>query len=74
MPVQYLEEPYELIERPLPWQRRGLQETVTGYGAKLTSSRCVKLPDGRVRRIYITCYSNNGSAWITLNGERLYLR
>jgi hypothetical protein len=72
--VEYLEGEYRLIEKPLAWQRRGLQETATGYGAKLTSERMVLLPDGRKRRIYITCYSNNGSAWITLGGKRLYLR
>jgi hypothetical protein len=71
--IKYLEQPYELIERPLDWQKQGLQQTSSGYGAKLTSTRCVKLADGRVRRVYITCYSNAGSAWITLDRERFYL-
>lgn len=74
MTVQYLESPYELIDRPLWWQKAGLTQTQSGYGAKLTSSRCVKLPDGKVRRVYVTQYSNAGSAWIILNGARLYLR
>lgn len=72
--IDYLDEPYELIERLLPWQKLGLQETASGYGRKLTSTRCVKLPDGRVRRVYVTCYSNVGSAWIILDGQRRYLR
>jgi hypothetical protein len=71
--IQYLKQPYELIDKPLEWQRRGLQQTATGYGSKLTSRRVVRLPDGRERRIYVTCYSNAGSAWITLDGNRLYL-
>ncbi len=75
--IEYLDDifpSYEYIDRPLIWQRRGLQQTATGYGSKLTSSQCVKLPNGKVRRVYITCYSNAGSAWITLNGKKLFLR
>jgi hypothetical protein len=72
--IEYLEEPYEIIGNPLPWQHKGLQQTASGYGAKLTSDRMVKLPDGRKRRIYVTCYSNVGSSWITLNGKKLFLR
>jgi hypothetical protein len=71
--IEYLEQPYEVIEKPLPWQRQGLQETASGYGAKLTSSRMIRLPDGRTRRIYITRYGNIGSLWITLNGKKLFI-
>lgn len=70
----YLREPYEIIDRPLNWQRQGLQETQSGYGARLTSARCVKLPNGIIRRIYVTQYSNAGSAWIRLGGKTVYLR
>lgn len=72
--IEYLPEPYEVIDRPLWWHTAGRQQTASGYGRKLTSARCVRLPDGRVRRIYITCFSNAGSAWITLAGKTLYLR
>ena len=72
--IKYLEGEYKVIERPLWWHKQGLQQTATGYGARLTSARMVELPSGTRRRIYVTCYSNNGSAWITLKGERLYLR
>jgi len=71
--IEYLLKPFELIERPLWWHKQGLQQTSSGYGSKLTSSRCIKLPDGRTRRIYITCYSNAGSAWITVNGKKIYI-
>lgn len=60
---------YQIIDRPLPMHRAGLQQTASGYGRKLTSSRCVKLADGRIRRIYITQYSNAGTAWINLDGR-----
>jgi len=69
--MEYLAEPYELIDRPLWWHKQGLQQTASGYGAALTSSRCVKLPDGRSRRVYITCYGNAGTAWIKLDGRKL---
>ena len=74
MTVQYYEGDYELQERMLPWQRAGLQETATGYGAKLTSYCMARLADGRLRRVYVTCYGNIGSTWITLDRQRLYLR
>jgi hypothetical protein len=64
----------EVFDKPLPWQRDGLHETASGYGAKLTSRRCVRLPDGKVRRVYMTIYGNAGSAWITYQGRKLYLR
>jgi hypothetical protein len=71
--IVYLDDPYEIIDKPLSWQTKGLQQTATGYGSKLTSTRCVKFPDGKTRRIYITCYGNAGSAWITVNGKKVYL-
>lgn len=64
----YLAQPYEFIDRPLWYHERGLSQTESGYGKALTSSRCVKLPDGRVRRVYVTCFSNCGTAWIKLDG------
>ena len=66
----HLEQPYEYVNRPLWWHRQGLSQTASGYGKALTSSRCVKLPDGRERRVYVTCYSNAGTAWIRLGGVR----
>ena len=71
---KYLEQPYEIIDKPLWWHKRGLSETASGYGKKLTSSKCIKLPDGRIRRIYVTIYSNIGTAWIILNKEQLIVR
>jgi hypothetical protein len=65
---------YTLIDRPLWWHLRGLQQTASGYGSKLTSSRVVKLADGRERRVYVTCWSNSGTAWITLDGQQYVVR
>lgn len=72
--LHYLQEPYELIDRPLWWHERGLSQTASGYGSKLASRRCARLPDGRVRRIYVTCWSNSGTAWVTLDGKRQVIR
>ena len=64
----------QIIDRPLWWQAAGLQETASGYGRRLRSSRVLAFPDGRIRRIYITIYSNAGSAWIILDGFTLHVR
>ena len=69
-----LEEPYEIIDQPLRWHLQGLSQTASGYGKALTSRHCVRLPDGRVRRIYVTQYSNAGTAWIRLDGARRLVR
>lgn len=75
--MEYLDNylsPYTIEVKPLPWQTAGLQQTASGYGNKLTSSRVVRLSDGRVRRVYVTCWSNCGTAWIILDGRKLALR
>lgn len=60
----------ELINRPLDWQRRGLQETRTGYGPRLKTRYMLRYA-GRLRRIYCTCYSNSGTLFIIVRGERM---
>lgn len=32
--IEYLEEPHEIVDKPLAWQKLGLQQTASGYGAK----------------------------------------
>lgn len=60
----------DLIDKPLPWQEQGLSYTATGYGAKIPTSKMIHY-EGRDRRIYCTIYSNAGTAWITVRGERV---
>lgn len=70
-----LPEPYEIIDRPLWYHTAGLSQTASGYGRKLTSSRCVRLQgETRLRRIYITCFSNSGTAWVQIKGEIFTVR
>ena len=66
-------EDLEIIESPLEWQKRGLQETASGYGSKLTTSQKVKYND-RWYRIYCCIYGNSGSLYIISKGEKLYIR
>lgn len=76
-PVEYLEDVedwFKIERRPLPWQKLGLQQTASGYGAKLATQFVVQLRKGRARRVYVTQYSNAGSAWIVVNGRKLFLR
>lgn len=60
----------DLFPAPLDWQKRGLQETASGYGAKLTTVHMLCL-DGRMYRVYCTCYSNNGTCYITRKGQKI---
>lgn len=60
-----------LIDAPLWWHDKGLQQTVTGYGKKLTTRHKVEF-EGKKRRIYCTCFSNSGSLWFTANGKKYF--
>lgn len=62
----------ELIDAPLWWQERGLQQTASGYGSKLTSSYKIRF-GGRDYRLYVTCYSNAGSTWFTVKGRKIFI-
>lgn len=58
----------DLVSAPLWWQEKGLSQTASGYGRRLTTSRKISwLSPGaktpRLRRIYCTCFSNVGSCW-----------
>lgn len=62
----------DLIISELPWQKRGLQETVNGYGRKLTSRYKINF-EGRLFRVYITSISNSGSTWFSSKGRRIHV-
>jgi hypothetical protein len=59
--------------KPLWWQERGLSQTASGYGSKLTTSHRIKV-DGRWHRVYVRCYSNAGTAYIIKGGQELIVR
>lgn len=55
------------------WQKKGLSQTASGYGRKLTSSIIVKTDiDNRWRRVYVTCFSNTGSFFVMVKGKSVY--
>ena len=56
--------------RPPPWMARGLQETRTGYGKRLNSGYMIRY-EGREYRVYVTIYSNNGTMWFRVKGQRI---
>ena len=62
----------DLINQPLPWQIQGLQQTASGYGSKLTTSRMLRIGK-RLYRIYAICYGNAASAYIIMKKERYFL-
>ncbi len=60
----------ELVYSPPEWMRRGLQESRTGYGARLNSGLKIHY-NGKLYRLYTTIYSNNGTTWFTVKGRKI---
>ena len=68
------------IERaPLWWQARGLQQTASGYGRKLATewvAVCTVMGltvSRRRRRVYVSIFSNVGTAYLIYNGQEYIL-
>ena len=55
--------PVDLKDAPLWWQTKGLQQTASGYGARLVTPYMVKFND-KWRRVYCRIYSNIGTLYI----------
>ena len=53
----------DLIDAPLSWQLKGLQQTASGYGSRLVTPYKVKFND-KWRRVYCRQYSNAGTLYI----------
>jgi hypothetical protein len=62
----------DLTVKELDWQRRGLMQTASGYGRKLTTRYTVHF-NGRARRVYCCCQSNSGTCYIIHDGNWLIL-
>jgi hypothetical protein len=62
----------DLIEAPLWWQLKGLQETASGYGSRLVTPYKVKFND-RWRRVYCRQYSNAGTLYIGRLADNLFV-
>ena len=70
-PRIYAERP-ELVYDPPKWMQAGLQETATGYGARLNTGLKISF-NGKLYRLYCTIYSNNGSVWFKAKGEKIFV-
>lgn len=67
-----IEYPKDLHSAPLWRHRQGLQKTASGYGGKIESSHKLSF-NGRLYRIYHTCYGNASSAWIKAKGVTVFV-
>lgn len=62
----------DLIYKPLMQHKLGLQQTASGYGSKLTTSKMLKV-DNRLYRVYVVQYGNVGSPYIIKGGKKRFL-
>ncbi len=62
----------ELIQAPLWWHKQGLQQTSSGYGGKLTTSLKINF-NGKIYRLYASCYGNASSTWFKAKGRTIYV-
>ena len=63
---------HSLISDPLWHHDQGLLQTATGYGSKL-STQYKTFYNNRLYRVYCHCFSNSGSTYIIVKGDRIFL-
>lgn len=63
----------ESKESPMRHHKLGLSWTASGYGSKIPTVHMVKL-DGKWRRVYCKIYSNSGTLFIMVEGNRCTVR
>lgn len=57
---------------PLWWHEKGLMQTATGYGRKLTTPYKVEYM-GKKRRVYARCFSNVSSLYVIVKNKSYFL-
>ena len=57
-------------ENLLPWQKRGLMYTASGYGKKIPTSKQLYIL-GRWRRVYCDIFSNSGVCYVIIDGQEV---
>ena len=62
-----------IVDNPLWYHKKGLSQTATGYGKKLTTTKMLLIGKRRYR-IYCSCFSNCGSCYVLIKNERYYLK
>jgi hypothetical protein len=58
--------------RETAWGRFLPGQSLTGYGSKITTDYKVEY-EGRLYRVYATCFSNAASHWILVKGEKIFV-
>ena len=61
-----------MFDKELWWHKKGLTQTTTGYGNKLTTRHMIRYKN-RNYRVYAICHSNCASHYVTIKGRRYYL-
>lgn len=74
--VNYIQDGFILAVKrhPLWWQQQGLTYTATGYGSNIPSDLVAYCADGKRRRIRSMVFSNSGSSYLIVKGERRFIR
>ena len=62
----------DLFYKPLTWQTQGLTYTASGYGSKIPTSKMIKY-NNRMYRVYCHIYSNVGTCYVVIKGERVVI-
>ena len=62
----------DLVYAPTEWQKLGRQETASGYGRRLNSGYKIQFC-GKLYRVYVTQFSNAGSAWFKAKGRQIFV-
>lgn len=62
----------ELVYDPPAWMKAGRLQTASGYGSRLNSGLKIHF-EGKLRRIYVTCYGTAGSSWFIVKGRKIYV-
>lgn len=70
--LKYLIYPAFFIVKPLRHHKLGLQYTATGYGAKIPTEK-MALIMGRFYRVYCSIFSNIGTNYVIIQGERVII-
>lgn len=60
----------DLIEAPMWYHLKGLSETSSGYGRKLNSGLKISF-NSRQYRLYVTIFSNSGTMWFKVKGQKI---
>ena len=62
----------DFMYKPLPWQLQGLMYTASGYGSKIPTIKMIKY-NNRMYRVYCHIYSNAGTCYVIIKGEKVII-